>query len=175
MDQYNDLLANVRHDGEFHSIKSLVQPWDYEVKEAARIFAEKPDPIRACQDFVHSFPAYRREIGDYWSTPNETMEREYGDCDCKAILLCSLLRNFYFADEVFCAFGTWNGGGHMWVLLEKETGGDRIIESTAPSSAIVRGHYDMMAMFNDHLAFASPRAIKQFDLIPVVEGAFVYA
>jgi hypothetical protein len=199
---YNDLLARVRGDKNFHSIKNLVQPDNPEVKEVAGILHDADDFVGACQDFVNSFTDYRREVGDYWATPAETMAPRCpvcestelvpvngngeiyrcscgwegepvrsGDCDDKAILLVSLLRNYVPADQVFCAFGTHRNGrteGHMWVVMENGDE-DRIIEATASSESRVHGDYETMAIFNDIHAFSYPSGIKEFSLIPVKE------
>ena len=201
LQQYDDLLANVRHDGKYHHIRSLVQPQDAEVMAIAVILSQSPDFVAACQNFVDSFTTYASEVGDFWAIPEETMTPHCplcdniallpsselddiyscvcgwqgrplrrGDCDDKAILLTSLLRYEYPADQVFCAIGDHILGssreGHMWVVIE---GGDDdyIVEATAPSKAPIRGHYQLMAIFNDVLAFAYPQGLRTFDLRPV--------
>ena len=78
--RYQDLLASVRNDEHFHSIKALVQPDSPEVKEIAEVLQQTPDFVRSCQEFVHSFTTYKREIGDYWTTPEELLESQRGDC-----------------------------------------------------------------------------------------------
>lgn len=163
---YQDLRAAVRHDGFYHSIKGLVQPDDPRVKKVALVLVQAPDFIEAVQAFVASFTTYKRQVGDYWKTPSETLADEAGDCDDKAILTCSLLRNYIPPDEVYCAFGNWKGGGHMWVLTVAENGEDIIIEATAPPSKPIKGKYILKAMFNDKYCFATQDGIKDFDLLP---------
>ncbi len=80
LQRYQDLLASVRHDDNFHSIKALVQPDWPEVKEIAEVLLNTPDFVLACQEFVHSFTTYKREIGDFWTTPEEMLGRRAGDC-----------------------------------------------------------------------------------------------
>ena len=204
LEQYDDLLANVRHDGQYHSIRSLVQPQDAEVMAVAAILSETPNFVVACQNFVDSFTTYAREVGDFWAIPEETMtphcplcdsllllpiDEAYdayvcarcawqgrplrrGDCDDKAILLTSLLRYEIPAEQVFCAVGDHILGGrregHMWVVIwDGESWYDYIVEATAPSQATVRGHYELMAIFNDEKAFAYPQGLRKFDLHPV--------
>jgi hypothetical protein len=171
LQRYRDIMADVRHDGDFHSITHLVQPNDLEVKEVAKVLHEAPNFITACQEFVNSFTDYKKEVGDYWATPAEIIERRAGDCDDKAILLVSLLRNYIEAEKVFCAFGYWsqNGSqdGHMWVVMEGEGENDRIIEATAGPTTGLRGNYKLEAIFNDVYAFAYPTGIKNFNLLPV--------
>ena len=170
--QYKDLLANVRYDGQFHSIRSLVQPDDPTVRELAQILHQAPDFVAAAQDFVDSFTTYRQEVGDYWTIPAELIEAEAGDCDDKAILLLSILRNYIPADRVFAAFGHLRNGkdtGHMWI----ETDGvnmPEVIEATTHSRRQIKGDYNVLAIFNDQYVFASPQAIKDFDLKPVQQG-----
>lgn len=171
LSRYQDLLASVRHDREFHSITSLVQPAWPEVKEIAEVLMKTVDFPAACHEFVHSFTSYQAEIGDYWTTPEEMLERRAGDCDDKSILLASLLRNKFSPEQVFCAFGFWKRGtrriGHMWVVMEGVEGVDQIMESTAPPGARRKGKYFLEAMFNDKYAFSYPAGIKDFNLLPV--------
>lgn len=164
---YNEILADVRRDG-LCPVKSLVQPDDPEVREVAKVLAQAEDPIAAAQELIDTFTAYEHEEGDYWSTPGETFEREAGDCDCKAIALLSILRNWLPADKVFCAIGNLSNGsntGHMWIVMEGENGEDRIIESTAPPGKPLRSGYKLMAIFNDIYALSSPEGIREFDLV----------
>jgi hypothetical protein len=74
------LLASVRHDEDFHSIRDLVQPYDREVREVAQVLVQSDNFVEACQEFVHSFTTYQKEIGDYWTTPGELLEARAGDC-----------------------------------------------------------------------------------------------
>jgi len=182
--QYFDLKADVRHDGEYHSIRELVQPDDGEVREIARVLVQADDFVAAAQDFVASFTTYHTEIGDYWATPVETLQtqtlrREEGivvgcDCDDMAILLCSILRNYIPAEDVFCAVGKWNGDGHMFIVLSDPSGEDRVLEATASSKTPLRGNYKVAAIFNDKYAFAYPEGIREFCLKPVEEKEVVY-
>jgi hypothetical protein len=73
LQRYYDILARVRGDDEFHSIRSLVQPDNPDVREVADILARAGDFVGACQDFVNAFTYYRREVGDFWATPSETL------------------------------------------------------------------------------------------------------
>lgn len=171
LERYQDLLANVRHDGEFHSITDLVRPDDFEVQQVAGVLVQADDFVTAAQEFVHSFTTYRREIGDYWTTPEEILLARAGDCDDKAILLVSILRNYIQGDKVFAAFGHWslNGkkDGHMWVVLDDGGLEDKIVEATASPSTPLRGRYNVEAIFNDRYAFSYPEGIRNFNLLPV--------
>ncbi|GAI62917.1 unnamed protein product [marine sediment metagenome] len=53
MRRYDDLLADVRHDYEHHSIRSLVQVDDPEVREVARVLVQASDFISEAQGFVN--------------------------------------------------------------------------------------------------------------------------
>lgn len=165
---YQDLLANVRYDKQYHSVKALVQPDEPTVRNVARVLVQAEDFIKAAQEFVDSFTTYQTEVGDYWTTPDELLEEQAGDCDDKAILLCSILRNYLPPDQVYCAFGLWslNGelGGHMWVVTEGEDGEDRVIEATAGPGKRLRGKYILHGMFNDKYAFSTDIGLREFDL-----------
>ncbi|MDD4986059.1 MAG: hypothetical protein PHQ43_09760 [Dehalococcoidales bacterium] len=187
--EYDDLLADVRRDGKFHPIRSLVQPFDPEVAEVAQYLHQTTDFVTSAQDFVHQFTIYRAEVSDYWRTPAETLSlfnrfwpqlREYGsaelpesDCDDMAILLCSILRNYIPADQVFCAIGVYRRPGkeegHMWVEYRLPGGETQIIEATAPSWRETTGVYQVSALFNDEYAFATPFGLKEFGLLPLEE------
>jgi len=166
--RYEDLKANVRYDNEYHSIRELVQPDYWDVRDVARVLIEAPDFIAATQEFVDRFTTYQRELGDYWAIPGEMMAARAGDCDDKAILLCSILRNYLPPNEVYCAVGLWTQGGktdgHMWVITKGEGGQDRIVEATAHPSKPVRGKYTLEAIFNDQYTFATDVGLKEFDL-----------
>ncbi|MBA7545883.1 hypothetical protein ES705_38263 [subsurface metagenome] len=157
------------NDQKHHSIRSLVQVDDPEVREVARVLVQSTDFISEVQGFVNSFTTYGSEVGDFWRTPSETLEKRKGvDCDDSAILLCSILRNYIPPDEVYCAFGLWVIGGktdgHMFVVTEGEGGEDRILESTAPPGKSLRGKYVLYGMFNDKYCFSTDIGLKEFDL-----------
>ena len=167
--RYDDLLADVRHDQKHHSIRSLVQIDDPEVRDIARVLVQASDFISAAQEFVNSFTSYGSEVGDFWRTPSETLEKRTGvDCDDSAILLCSILRNYIPPDQVYCAFGLWSMGGktdgHMFVVTKGEGGEDRILESTAPPGKVTKGKYVIYGMFNDCYCFSTDIGLKEFDL-----------
>ena len=168
LEEYGDLQANVRHDGKYHSVKALVQPDEPRVRDIARVLVQANNFIEAAQEFVDSFTTYRNEVGDYWTTPAELLEAQAGDCDDKAILLCSILRNYLPPDQVYCAFGLWSldgeTTGHMYVVTEGEDGDDRVIEATAGPERKTRGKYVLHGMFNDKYAFSTEIGIREFDL-----------
>jgi len=178
--RYDDLLADVRHDQKHHSIRSLVQVDDPEVREIARVLVQATDFISAAQEFVNSFTSYGSEVGDFWRTPSETLEKRIGvDCDCSSILLTSILRNYMPPEQVYCAFGLWTLGGksegHMFIVMEGEGGEDRIIESTAPPGKSIKGKYVIYGMFNDSYCFSTDIGLREFDLKVVEEKEESYA
>ena len=165
---YDGLLANVRNDGKYHPIRALVQVDDPEVRETARVLVQTNDFVHASHEFVHTFTNYQREIGDFWGTPAESLASRELDCDCMAILLCSLLRNFTPAEKVFVAFGVWtvdgSQDGHAWVVMQDEDGTDLVLESTAHHQQPLRGKYTLQAMFNDKYTLATDIGVKDFEL-----------
>jgi transglutaminase-like putative cysteine protease len=55
---------------------------------------------------------------DYWQLPHETINLRTGDCEDKAILLCSLLRLAgYDENSVFVIVGYTSTTGHAWVRV----------------------------------------------------------
>lgn len=168
---YDDLLADVRHDGKYHSIRALVMPDDPEVREVARVLVQAPDFIATTQEFVNFFTTYRAEVGDYWATPSEVLVERAGDCDDLSILLCSILRNYLPPEKVYCAFGLWRAGGqttgHMYVITEREDGEDRILEATAGPEKPSRGKYILHGIFNDKYCFSTDIGLREFEMKPV--------
>lgn len=177
--RYEDLLAAVRWDGKYHSVRQLITPGHPTVQSIANTLIQRGNFANNCQDFVNQFTTYTDELGDYWGTPVETLESQSEDCDGKSILLCSLLRNYYPPDKVFCAVGLWNkggdDGGHMWVMLNDNKNINRIVESTAGSDHKLYGNYRVLTLFNDEYALSSEAGIKEFDFIPVPLGVIIPA
>ena len=97
-------------------------------------------------DYVCKSVSYKSDDGEWWSYPLETLTKRQGDCDDSAILLCSLLRNFYPPDRVYVGAGTYRGLGHAWVELDGE-----ILEPTYTSARPVSDphNYRAFAKFND--------------------------
>jgi len=172
---YPDILANVRNDGQYYPIRSLVQVDDPDVREIARVLVQADNFAEAVHEFVNSFTSYRREIGDFWALPAEMLTARAGDCDDSSILLCSLLRNYIPPEKVFVAFGIWSvdgsQDGHAWVVVQAEDGTDLVLESTTHPRKLLRGKYILDAMFNDQYVFATDIGVKDFDLkVPMEEA-----
>ncbi len=112
-----------------------------------------------CLDFVCKSVSYKSDNGEFWFFPDEVIRRRAGDCDDSAILLCSLLRNFYPPNRVYVVAGTYRDLGHAWVELDGE-----ILEPTYTSARPVSDpqNYRKYAKFNDRETVeAWPRAMTQ--------------
>lgn len=111
-------LVSVRYLGQWHDLRDFVQPDNPDV---IAIYSQYgPDPW-GLYDFVCRNISYRRDIGEFWQTPSETLQG-YGDCEDTSLLLCSLLRNF---SDAHVALGGFQGWGHAWVVNKGE-----ILEAT---------------------------------------------
>lgn len=147
-----DIKGDVRGDGQYHSLKDFVQPYDPLVMEIASVLTMSEDPVETAQDFVHRVIKYRKQNIEFWDYPAETLRRGEGDCDETAILLCSILRNYLSPEDVYVAVGNINGDGHAWVVANWE-----IIESTASSGERVNeARYKPEVFFNDRYCYAEP-------------------
>ena len=64
-----------------------------------------------------------RQGADIWQTPNETSQRQTGNCVDKAIYLNELLkRDGYDSELAFGIVRRLNGdAGHAWVVLDEDT------------------------------------------------------
>jgi len=118
--QDGQYLVAVRYPGQWHDLRSFVQPNNPDV---LAVYSQVgPDPW-ALYDFVCRNIDYRRDVGEFWQTPPETL-RGYGDCEDCAILLTSLIRAGG-APNAHVALGNFQGYGHSWV-----TGNGLIYETT---------------------------------------------
>lgn len=149
----SDVLADVRQDGQLHSLKDFIQPHDPSVEKMSSILEKSPDFVKACQDFVHELVKYEMSTVGVWITPDEVLSLKHGDCEKTAVLLVSLLRTQYSGDEVFVVVGLSNDNGkwygHAWAELQ----GD-ILESTNSSLFKVNPtKYRPYVKFNDYKAY----------------------
>ncbi len=104
-------LVSVRYPGQWHDLRSFVQPNNPDVQA---IYSQIGPDSWALYDFVCRNIDYRRDIGEFWQTPSETL-KGYADCEDTSILLTSLLRNF---TNPHVALGSFQGYGHAWVVKE---------------------------------------------------------
>lgn len=99
-------LVDVRH-GQWHDLRDFVQPGKPDV---LAIYSQIGPDVWSLYDFVCRKIDYRRDVGEFWLTPGETL-KGYGDCEDTSILLTSLLRNF---TNAHVALGSFQGYGHAW-------------------------------------------------------------
>ena len=107
--QNGQYLVSVRYPGQRHDLREFVQPDNPDV--LAVYYQYGLDPW-ALYDFVCRNIDYRRDWGEFWLTPSETL-RGYGDCEDSAILLTSLIRAGG-APDCYVALGSLGGYGHAW-------------------------------------------------------------
>lgn len=138
--QDSGYLVAVRRPGEWYDIRDFVQPYSPEVQ---RIYGWIGPSVEGCLDFVCQNISYRKDVGEYWQFPVETLARGIGDCEDTSVLLTSLLRNFTDACVVL---GNYSGYGHAWV----ETG-HTVLESTYTQARRVADahNYQPFCYFND--------------------------
>jgi hypothetical protein len=66
-------------------------------------------------------PAESATAFDFWEYPFELLEPPMiGDCEERAFLLCSMLRNSLAAQDIWVAMGLWGTQPHAWVSLPRE-------------------------------------------------------
>lgn len=133
-------LVNVRH-GRWHDIRDFVQPNNPEVLAVYSQYGPGPWSL---YDFVCRNIDYRRDVGEFWLTPSETLEG-YGDCEDSAILLTSLIR-VGGAPNCYVALGDLDSYGHAWCELNGQ-----ILETTYTRAQSVPDpeHYCPYCYFND--------------------------
>jgi len=134
-------LVSVRYPGQRHDLREFVQPDNPDV---LAIYAQYgPDPW-GLYDFVCRHVDYRRDWGEFWMTPSETL-RGYGDCEDSSILLTSLI-GAGGAPNCYVALGSLGGYGHAWCQYNGQ-----VLETTYTSARPVPdlGNYETFALFND--------------------------
>ncbi len=95
---------------------------------------------------------------DFWEFPAEVLATKMADCDGRASLLASLLRQFLPAERVRVAIGELAGyGGHAWVRVQRADGRWYIQDPSAlvvpdppfMPAAEAEGVYQELFRFND--------------------------
>lgn len=137
--QGGQYLVNVRY-GSWHDLREFVQPSNPDV---LAIYSQYGPDYWSLYDFVCREIDYRRDIGEFWLTPSETLASKRADCEDTAILLCSLLRCF---TDAHVALGEYQGYGHAWC---NHLG--QILETTYTSARPVPDpeNYIAFAIFDD--------------------------
>lgn len=139
--RYRDGLYFISaRNGEWLEIREFVQPHNPSV---AAIYSQIGPDVWGCLDFVCRNVSYRRDIGEFFQLPSETIATSQGDCEDSAILLTSLLRSF---SNAYVVLGNYQGLGHAWVISEGE-----ILEATYTEARAVPDPDDYCPyfMFND--------------------------
>ncbi len=132
-------LVSVRW-GQRYDLREFVQPDNPDV---VAIYSQIGPDVWGCLDFVCSNIDYRRDIGEHWQFPSETLSSGQGDCEDSSILLTSILNSF---TNGYVAIGTYQGYGHSWATLDSE-----ILETTYTSARPVPDPEDYCpyVFFND--------------------------
>jgi len=137
--QDGQYLVNVRY-GQWHDLRDFIQPSNPDV---LAIFSQYGPDYWSLYDFVCRNVDYRRDIGEFWLTPSETL-RGHGDCEDTAILLTSLIRAGG-APNCYVALGSLGELGHAWCLYNGQ-----ILETTYTyARQTAPRDYQLMALFND--------------------------
>ena len=78
----------------------------------------------------NSLPAESSTAFDFWEYPFELLEPPMiGDCEERAFLLCSMLRNSMAANDIWVAMGLWMTFPHAWVVVNGN-GTKYVLETT---------------------------------------------
>lgn len=138
-------LVNVRYPGQRHDLREFVQPANPDV--LAVYYQYGPDPW-SLYHFVCRNIDYRRDWGEFWMTPSETL-RGYGDCEDSSILLTSLIRAGG-SPNCYVALGSLGNNlgnyGHAWCQLDGQ-----VLETTYTRAQPVPDpqHYCPYCLFNE--------------------------
>ena len=116
----NHYLVAVRYPGQWNNLQDFVQPDNPDV---LALYSQIGPDVWQCLNFVCQNISYKREVGELWQFPSETLAKRQGDCEDTSLLLCSLLRNAFNAHV---ALGSYQGYGHAWTVSEE----GEILEST---------------------------------------------
>jgi hypothetical protein len=133
-------LIAVRYLGQWDDIRSFVQP---ESPDVVAIYSEVGPDSWSLYDWVCRNIDYRRDIGEFWAFPSETL-RGMGDCEDTSNVLTSLL--CCGGINAYTVIGDYQGYGHAWV----DRGG-QIYETTYIQARPVPDpeHYTPYCLFND--------------------------
>ncbi|MBA7685220.1 hypothetical protein ES703_93638 [subsurface metagenome] len=134
-------LVSVRYPGQWHDLREFVQPDNPDI---LAIYSQIGPDYWSLYDFVCRNIDYRRDWGEFWRTPSETLKGA-GDCEDTSILLTSLIRSGR-TPNCYVALGSLGDLGHAWVELNGQ-----ILETTYTSARPVPDPQDYCpyCMFNE--------------------------
>lgn len=141
--QNGQYQVSVRYPGQWHDLRQFVQPDNPDV---IAVYSQIGPGVWGSLQWVCSEINYRRDWGEFFQWPSETIARRWGDCEDSAILLTSLIRAGGIPDA-YVALGEYQGWGHAWVVSE----GGEILEATYTEARHVPDpeDYQMLVAFND--------------------------
>ena len=147
-------LVAVRYPGQWNELRDFVQPDNPDV---IAVCSQIGPDVWGCLDWVCQNISYRRDIGEFWQTPSETLSKGQGDCEDSANLLTSLIRAGG-APNCYVALGSLGGYGHAWC----EHNG-QILETTYTSARPVANPEDyqgLVAFNNCEVIESYPGALR---------------
>ena len=133
----------VRHLGEWREIREFIQPFD--PREVGT-----PADVWGCLDWVCRNISYRRDVGEFWQLPSETLANKEGDCEDSTFLLVSMLRHF---TNAYAVLGSDYGWGHAWGTTDGE-----ILETTYTQAIIVPDPED----YRPYVLFSDQEVIEMW-------------
>lgn len=141
--QDGSYLVAVRGSGEWHDVRDFVRPDDPEVRRVVETVGA--DWWGLYRYVCHNI-AYRRDVGEHWFFPHETLQGR-GDCEDTSILLTSLVKSARL--DGFVVLGEYSGWGHAWVEVDGQ-----ILETTLTEPIVVDDpeNYRAFFFFNDVVA-----------------------
>lgn len=140
--QDGQYLVAVRYPGQRHDIREFVQPSNPDV---VAIFSQYGPDYWSLYDVVCRSINYRRDIGEFWQLPSETLVSGLGDCEDTAILLTSLIR-VGRVPNCYVALGNLGGYGHAWCQFNGQ-----ILETSYTQARLVPDPQDycLYCMFHE--------------------------
>jgi len=133
-------LVSVRY-GAWHDLREFITP---EEPAVLAVYSQVGQDAWQLFDFVCREIDYRRDIGEFWLLPRETLARRRADCEDTSILLTSLLR--CGGINAYTVLGDYQGYGHAWCLHNGQ-----ILESTYTRARVTLDpqHYTPFLLFDD--------------------------
>ncbi len=139
--QDGQYLVSVRYPGQLNDIREFVQPHSPDV---VAVYSQFGPDYWSLYDFVCRNIDYRRDIGEFWQTPSETLKGN-GDCEDTSILLTSLIRAGGMPAHT--VLGSLRGYGHAWCEVNSQ-----LLETTFTEARPVANpqEYIGLVAFNDY-------------------------